>query len=283
MKVCINCYTENPLDAALCSECGMSLTRAPSPEEARKLEEEREERSRQPEQPPTASGIVYLFGEQFARPLRLSDHVRREVFALLANCYPDDRARLEYSGERVHLRDLANRLFEAAFVSLAQKGYISLRLDKRKGRRGATEALTVTQAKSAHDMPPSLERAILDVLRGDGNETSVTEAVAGLIRAERPRSLLRPWGKISASRWVVVYVMERLAAQRYLGRDVERLGLSDHVCWSPNEDAIAPMAGEVETLKSMLETFATVNPDLHETLLREVRAGISRADNPVAR
>ncbi len=36
MKVCINCHTENPLDEVFCSECGMSLTRAPTGEEALK-------------------------------------------------------------------------------------------------------------------------------------------------------------------------------------------------------------------------------------------------------
>lgn len=45
MKVCRNCYTENPLDAVLCSECGMSLTRAPTGEEAIKLREEFEAQS----------------------------------------------------------------------------------------------------------------------------------------------------------------------------------------------------------------------------------------------
>jgi ribosomal protein L40E len=45
MKVCRNCDTENPLDAVLCSECGMSVTRAPTGEEARKLKA-------QPAQPP---------------------------------------------------------------------------------------------------------------------------------------------------------------------------------------------------------------------------------------
>jgi hypothetical protein len=45
MKLCRNCATESPLDAVLCSECGMSVTRAPTGEEARKLKA-------QPAQPP---------------------------------------------------------------------------------------------------------------------------------------------------------------------------------------------------------------------------------------
>jgi ribosomal protein L40E len=57
MKVCINCHAENPVDGAVCSECGASLTRAPTAEEAVKAREEME-RARtaipaaQPEPPP---------------------------------------------------------------------------------------------------------------------------------------------------------------------------------------------------------------------------------------
>ena len=42
MKLCINCYTENPDDAVMCSECGMSLRRVPEGEEATRLKEEME-------------------------------------------------------------------------------------------------------------------------------------------------------------------------------------------------------------------------------------------------
>lgn len=37
MKLCINCDTENALDAVFCSECGMSLMQAPTGEEAMKV------------------------------------------------------------------------------------------------------------------------------------------------------------------------------------------------------------------------------------------------------
>jgi ribosomal protein L40E len=36
IRLCLNCHTENPVDAVLCSECGMSLTRAPTGETAEK-------------------------------------------------------------------------------------------------------------------------------------------------------------------------------------------------------------------------------------------------------
>jgi ribosomal protein L40E len=39
IKICLNCHTENSLDAVFCSQCGMSLTRAPTAEEAVKARE----------------------------------------------------------------------------------------------------------------------------------------------------------------------------------------------------------------------------------------------------
>ena len=42
MKHCLNCHTENPVDEVSCTECGMSLTRAPTGEEAPKARKELE-------------------------------------------------------------------------------------------------------------------------------------------------------------------------------------------------------------------------------------------------
>jgi hypothetical protein len=42
MKLCISCDTENPADAVICSECGMTLRRAPTGEDALKLRDELE-------------------------------------------------------------------------------------------------------------------------------------------------------------------------------------------------------------------------------------------------
>ena len=53
MKVCLNCQTENSLDAVFCSQCGMSLTGAPSGEKAVKAREGMERaRSAIPPAPP---------------------------------------------------------------------------------------------------------------------------------------------------------------------------------------------------------------------------------------
>ncbi len=62
----------------------------------------------------TASGLVYLFGEEFAQP--------KKVFG---------GETLLYSGQEVNRQSLANRLFEAALISLATKRYISLVVRER--------------------------------------------------------------------------------------------------------------------------------------------------------
>jgi hypothetical protein len=42
-KLCINCDTENTADAVFCTECGMTLTRAPTGESDMKIREELKE------------------------------------------------------------------------------------------------------------------------------------------------------------------------------------------------------------------------------------------------
>ncbi len=199
----------------------------------------------------TASGLVYLFGEEFIKPA--GRFVGGET--------------LLYSGQKVDRKDLANRLCEAAFVSLAQEGYVSLGTERRKSLLVLTrEVVTIAQEKGGDDLPPSLERAIMGALSGDPKEDWVQVVVERVIGGERAD----PW------KWVVGYVMERLVEAGCLGREVERRRFRpDKVHWSAHEEAIAPLAGEVETLKASLEAFASLNSDLHKRLVGEVRAGIS--------
>jgi ribosomal protein L40E len=273
MKVCINCYSENPPDEVLCSECGMSLTRAPTGEMARMRKELKEARRPQPEEPPTASGIVYLFGEEFAKPWRWTARAwLRFLFGSSLSVLEErESVRLAYSGREVRRRNLATRLFEVAFVSLAQEGYISLRVEQRNSLLRTTEAVTITEEKKGEDLPPSLERAIMDALRGEAKQDRVEAAVGRVIGATSSDPF----------QWVVRYVMDRLAETGYLGREVERRRLlPEKVHWSADEEAIRPLAGEVETLKARVETFATVLPHLDKRLTEEVRAGIGRARGP---
>jgi len=198
----------------------------------------------------TASGLLYLFGEGVVK--RAGRFIGGET--------------LLYSGQKVDRKDLANRLFEAAFVSLAGEGYLSLGTEERKKLLLlTTEVVTITEEKGGDDLPPSLERAIMDAVSGDPKEDWIRAVVERVIGGERAD----PW------KWVVGYVMERLAEAGCLGREVEKRRFrSDKVHWSAHEEAIAPLAGEAETLKASLESFARVDSDLHKRLVGEVGAGI---------
>ncbi len=102
----------------------------------------------------TASGLVYLFGEEFANPGegRLSG----------------SQTRLVRSGQKVGSVSLAHSLFLAAFVSLAQDGYISLGLQRIE--RVYKERVTVTKEIGGEVLPPSLEREIMHSISGDSSE-----------------------------------------------------------------------------------------------------------------
>ena len=205
----------------------------------------------------SASGLVYLFGEEFAKP---------------AGRFLGGETLL-YSGQKVNRTDLANRLFEAAFVSLAQEGYLSLGTEERKKLLLLTrEVVTIAQEKGGDDLPPSLERAVMEALKGDPKQDWVQAVVERVIGGER----YDPW------KWVVEFVMERLVEAGYLGREVEKRRFRpDRVHWSAHEEAIAPLAGEAEALKASLEAFASANPDLHKRLVGEVGAGISAQQKEV--
>lgn len=198
----------------------------------------------------TASGLVYLFGEEFAKP---------------AGRFLGGET-LIYSGQKVDRKGLANRLFEAAFISLVEEGYISLGTEERKKLLLLTaEVVTIAQEKGGDDLPPSLERAIVEVLEGDPKENWVQAVVERVIGGER----IDPW------KWVVDHMMERLVEAGFLGKEVERRRFRpDKVHWSAHEEAIVPLAGEVESLKASLEAFASLNPDLHKRLIGEVSSGI---------
>jgi len=211
----------------------------------------------------TASGLVYLFGEEFAPPTKSFGGET-----------------LLYSGQKVDRETLANRLFKAALISLAGGGYISLVAGERKGLFFTWNVVTITKKKVGDDLPRSLERAIMDALSGDPKvgfgrgQCLVSEELDCCVKAV----VIRVIGGECHDPWesVIGYVMGRLVEAGCLRCEVERRRFWwDKVHWSAHEEAIKPLAGEVETLKASLETFATLNPHLHKKLVKEVAAGIA--------
>jgi len=271
MKVCINCDTLNDLDAVFCSKCGMSLMGAPTPEEARKLAEERQRRRKQPL---TASGIVYLFGDQFVTPWASPAGAPRVTFAgdrgleALAGYPPAESYRWQrrqwsvpmlvpYSGQQVAVRDLGRKLLETAFVSLAQERYISLGVDKTRTLFVSGEAVTVSLERWRDDLPPSLERSIMDALGRTPQRPRLMTLVARVANGER-RML---YGKDYYCDGVAYVVAKALTDMGWLLRG------------GPMEEA-APLldsiVGETETVKARLENFAALDPHLHARLVSEL-------------
>jgi hypothetical protein len=257
MRLCINCHTENPDDVVFCSKCGMSLMGAPpTGEEARKLAEERQRRLNQPLTP---SGIVYLFGDQFAR------QGGSEAARMAANVWKfgSGRPRLKeravrapYSGQQVDHLDLSRKLLEAAFVSLAQGGYLSLEAEKTRTLFLSGEEVTISQKKSGDDLPPSLERSITEALARAPQERPLRTLVSGLAK----RDALYIWHYECAV--AVDIVADALTEMGWLQRG------------APTEEAaplLAAMAGQAEIVKARLENFAALNPHLHTRLVGELR------------
>jgi len=280
MKLCINCYTENPDDVVYCSQCGMSLMGAPTPEEARKLAEQRRRRRKQPL---TASGIVYLFADHFVTPWAPPTTVAGvtsvvaaavEVAATATGAalaggvvgYGRERwqrrhrsvpVQVPYSDQHVAVRDLGRKLLEAAFISLAQQGYVSLRVDKTKTLFVPGEAVTVSLERWGDDLPPSLERSIMDALGRTTQRPRLMTLVARV--AKREDRLLG--GKEYYCDGVAYVVAKALTDMGWLQRG------------GPINEAaplLAAMAGQADTFKARLENFAAQNPHLHARMVSEL-------------
>jgi hypothetical protein len=257
MKVCTNCYTENASDEVFCSNCGMSLRAAPTGEEATKLLEEaakfEEERQRRREQPLTASGIVYLFGHRLTSTsvsYGLRDHHATPV-------------QLPLSDEWVWAADIGMKLWEAAFVSLAQDGYVDLQVERRESSVLAPLEVAINQVKSADDLPRSLERSIMEALDRPPQTRWLKDAVRRLTKRRGN------WAE------VVYITRDALVEMGWLQR-----GVADKkfVHGIPTEEAVPlldAMAGEVETVVARVMAFEDENPELYERLLRDTYDGIT--------
>jgi hypothetical protein len=126
------------------------------------------------------------------------------------------------------------------------------------------ERVAVTREIGGEALPPSLEREIMDSISADPSEapvkTVVEMTVSGTTRAE-------------AVQWTVGHVMEVLREAGYLDRVLEPGLLQYTVHWWADEDAVAPLAAEVQTLKDRLRDFKIADPYLYRKLGEDVMAG----------
>jgi hypothetical protein len=207
---------------------------------------------RWPEPPLTASGLLYLFGEEFADPRegRLSG----------------SRTRLIRSGKSVGSVSLTRSLFLTAFVSLAQQGYVSLTLERMQSwPTGHKDRVEVTKRRGEARLPISLEREIMHSIPGSRGKDLVSDVV-GRVVSNKTRA--------DAVRWTVGYVIDVLDEGGYLDWTLEPGLLQYEISRWADEDAVAPLAAEVQTLKDDMRGFELAHPYLYRKLIGEVRAGL---------
>ncbi|MBI2845522.1 MAG: hypothetical protein HYX86_03140 [Chloroflexi bacterium] len=197
----------------------------------------------------TASGLVYLFGEKFV-----------PAGGLL------DKATLVHNNQTVSKKNLGLRLFEAAFVSLAEEGYISLAVEKGKALGIFTnEYVVVTKQKDAAGLTPSLERDIMEMTVGDPKDFHVQNIIYSWYGRDVP----------DPNVWLINSVIEYLGQSGYFEKEIEKLRLRpDKVHWHPKQDMIAPLAGEAEALRNRLESFKAADAALHKVMLKQIGDGI---------
>ena len=197
---------------------------------------------------PSASNIVYLFGDRFAKGARVGG------------------AKLIYGGNKVKLSDLGDKLVLAAFAGLASKGYLGLEaVEEKKLGLFTSKDVLVTRLSSPSEPLYGLELAIWDNITGDPKQDRVRPIISRITGGTR----LNPWNDL------VNLAKNGLAEQGYLNVDKEQLRLRpDKVHWSANEDLILPLEGRVEEVKAMLSSLETSDRAMYKQLVESVKKGI---------
>ena len=197
---------------------------------------------------PSASDIVYLFGDRFAKKARMGG------------------AQLIYGGNKVNLSDLGDKLLLAAFAGLASKGYLALETVQEKilGLRTIRDLL-VTRVKSPAEPLYGLEAAIWDNITGDPKKDRVRPIISRITGGTCPN----PWNDL------VGLAKNGLVEQGYLNVDKEELRFRpDKVHWSANEGLIRPLEGRVDEVKALLSSLETRDRAMYKQLVESVQKGI---------
>jgi hypothetical protein len=197
---------------------------------------------------PSASDIVYLFWDRFAKKARMGG------------------AQLIYGGNKVKLSDLGDKLVLAAFAGLASKGYLGLEaVEEKKLGLFTSKDVLVTRLSSPSEPLYGLELAIWDNITGDPKQDRVRPIISRITGGTR----LNPWNDL------VNLAKNGLAEQGYLNVDKEELRFRpDKVHWSANEGLILPLEGKVDEVKAMLSSLESRDPAMHKQLVESVKKGI---------
>jgi hypothetical protein len=197
---------------------------------------------------PSASDIVYLFGDRFAKKARLGGH------------------QLVYGGSKVKANDLAEQLLVAALAGLASDGYIGLEtVEEKKLGLFTSRDVRVTRLQSPQEMLSGMEAAVWDNLTGNPEGDGVKDVIRRIIGG----TCINPWANL------LEIAKRGLAEQGYLNADKEELRFRpDKVHWSANEELISQLEGRVEHVKVQLSSLETSEPVLYKQLVDSVKKGI---------
>jgi hypothetical protein len=197
---------------------------------------------------PSASDILYLFGDRFAKKARVGG------------------TQLIYGGNKINLRDLAERLLLAAFADLASRGNLGLEaVEEKKLGLITSHDVLVTRLGAPREPLYGLETAIWDSISGDPKKDGVRPIISRITGGRRPN----PWSDL------VDLAKNGLAEQGYLNVDKEELRFRpDKVHWSANEGLILPLEGRVDEVKAMLSSLETRDRAMYKQLVESVQKGI---------
>jgi len=200
------------------------------------------------EETPSASDIVYLFGDRFAKKARIGG------------------AKLLYGGSKVKLSDLANVLMVAAFADLASRGYVGLEaVQEKKLGLFTSRDVQVSRLSAPEEPLYGLEAAIWDKLSDDPKQDRVGPTISRILGGEQ----MNPWSDLAD------VAKNGLAEQGYFNVEKEELRLRpDKYHWSANEDLILPHEGRVDEVKAMLSSLESLDPALYKQLQESVKKGI---------
>ena len=206
------------------------------------------------------SALAYLFGD-----------LLEDVFAGRASRFTPNE-KLPCREVKVKIKDLANVMLVAAFVHLAEEGYLKLTLGT-KGRILKSKA--VFAALSPERPSQGLH----------GLEAQIANSVTGKQKKDDVGSIVRRlWDADSSDPWrdIIGRAQRYLLSQGYFAeekrRGVARLLGKKLV---PQCERIVPLEGEARQLREMMAAFQAAQPELYKRLWKGVADGIrSRQERP---
>jgi hypothetical protein len=197
---------------------------------------------------PSASDIVYLFGDRFVKKARLGGET------------------LVYGGGKVKLSDLAEKLLVAAIAELAGKGYLGLEaIQEKKLALFTNRDVQVTRLSGPAEALYGVDAAIWQNLSGDPRHDRVRDIIIRILVREQPN----PW------RVIVELAKNGLAEQGYLLVEKEELRFRpDKLHWSADEGRILAQEGRADEVEAILSSLEARDPALYKQLAESVKKGI---------